>query len=424
MLVSWTLQLYGHDGDPATQWTPQPTPITAAEDRSYADGTVCDEPTCSDGSAATRCDGDGSCTDGDDDYCCGNSYLCSNDSAEWAAANGGTLCCAAGSYGDDGVEGRAWTPGAGWCSSELDESPGTTVDAEACWDLCVDVYGASTIVAIDWTQSDNQCWCQNSWECMEDQGDDDIHLMTSVDIAALPEACVGPCPDEEQAYSTCLMENDSGRDDDDDDDDSGNDGDDDYSPSTCDDVQQWLPHACEYNTNLLCQEPWFAFIECSYESLAEEALNLQCDFQCRAPSPQPTPRPTIEPTPAPFIEGSVSFEGLTEEDAVAHADVIINAIAVVAGVPAAAVTILSMSASARRRLADNVIVECEIEAPNIAAIGDVEAALAKAEADPTLVDAALESSARADTVEAVAAFASVATTELHSEVVARAPRPR
>ena len=422
--MSWTLQLYGHDGDPATQWTPQPTPITAAEDRSYADGTVCDEPTCSDGSAATRCDGDGSCTDGDDDYSCGNSYLCSNDSAEWAAANGGTLCCAAGSYGDDGVEGRAWTPGAGWCSSELDESPGTTVDAEACWDLCVDVYGASTIVAIDWTQSDNQCWCQNSWECMEDQGDDDIHLMTSVDIAALPEACVGPYPDEEQAYSTCLMENDSGRDDDDDDDDSGDDGDDDYSPSTCDDVQQWLSHACEYNTNLLCQEPWFAFIECSYESLAEEALNLQCDFQCRAPSPQPTPRPTIEPTPAPFIEGSVSFEGLTEEDAVAHADVIINAIAVVAGVPAAAVTILSMSASARRRLADNVIVECEIEAPNIAAIGDVEAALAKAEADPTLVDAALESSARADTVEAVAAFASVATTELHSEVVARAPRPR
>ena len=53
--MSWTLQLYGHDGDPATQWTPQPTPITAAEDRSYADGTVCDEPTCSDGSAAWCC---------------------------------------------------------------------------------------------------------------------------------------------------------------------------------------------------------------------------------------------------------------------------------------------------------------------------------------------------------------------------------
>jgi len=424
VLVSWTLQLYGHDGDPAMQWTPQPTPLTAAEDRSYADGTACDEssPTCSDGSAAWCCDGDGSCTDGDDDYCCGNSYLCSNDSAEWAAANGGTLCCAAGSYGDDdtSVEARAWMPGAGWCSSDLDESPGPTSSAEACWDLCVDVYGAATIVAIDWTQNDQYCWCQNSCECMEDQGDDDIHLITSTHIAALPEACVGPCPDEENAYSTCLMENDSGRDDNDDDDD---DGDDDFSPSTCDDVQQWLPHACMYNTNLLCQDPWFAYIECSYESLAEEALNLQCDFQCRTPSPMPTAKPTMEPTPAPFIEGSVSFAGLTEDDAVAHEDVIINAIADVAGVPPAAVTILSMSASARRRLADEVIVEYEIEAPNIAAIGDVEAALAKAEEDPTLVDAALESSARADTVESVAVFASVATTELHSEIVAPSPAP-
>ena len=40
----------------------------------------------------TCCDGDGSCTDGDDDYCCGGEFFCSHDGAEYAASRGGILC--------------------------------------------------------------------------------------------------------------------------------------------------------------------------------------------------------------------------------------------------------------------------------------------------------------------------------------------
>ena len=38
------------------------------------------------------CDVDGSCTDGDDDYCCGVEFYCSNDGTEYAEENGGILC--------------------------------------------------------------------------------------------------------------------------------------------------------------------------------------------------------------------------------------------------------------------------------------------------------------------------------------------
>mmetsp|Transcript_116386 Transcript_116386/g.370246 ORF Transcript_116386/g.370246 Transcript_116386/m.370246 type:complete len:229 (-) Transcript_116386:54-740(-) len=38
------------------------------------------------------CDGDGSCDDGDDDYCCGEKFYCSNDGADYAAGMGGILC--------------------------------------------------------------------------------------------------------------------------------------------------------------------------------------------------------------------------------------------------------------------------------------------------------------------------------------------
>ena len=97
--------------------------------------------------------------------------------------------------------------GAGWCDSDLDEGVGTTVSAQACWDKCVDTHGVDVIKAIDWWSG--ECWCQDDCRCMEDQGDEDIHLVTSSDIAALPDRCVGPCPDEEEAYHTCMNENDS-----------------------------------------------------------------------------------------------------------------------------------------------------------------------------------------------------------------------
>jgi hypothetical protein len=42
--------------------------------------------------AAKCCDSDGSCTDGDDDWCCGEKFFCSNNGAAYAAAKGGVYC--------------------------------------------------------------------------------------------------------------------------------------------------------------------------------------------------------------------------------------------------------------------------------------------------------------------------------------------
>ena len=365
------------------------------------------------------------------------------------------LTCYDNDGGDCEPPPTAWEPGAGWCASELDASVGTTVSAQACWDKCVDTHGADVVKAVDWWSG--ECWCQDDCQCMEDQGDEDIHLVTSSDIAALPDRCVGPCPDEEAAYHTCMNENDSARGDDDGDD--GDDGDDDGgSLSTCADVQAWFPDQCELFGLWQCREPWFAYVECHYEALAASELGLACDLDCRPPSPQPTASPTLSPTPAPFIVGEVTFEGLDEADADAHEDVIVDAIAEVAGVcpvshdelhnataiaarcppgaTPAVVTILSVSSSSRRRLdhvaGHTVVIEYEVEAVDVAAIEDVESALAKAEEDTTLVDEALEDAAKAATLEAAQtggdtsvaqAFASVATTQLHSEVVAPSPAP-
>ena len=48
-------------------------------------------PICDDRSPANCCDGDGSCFDGDDDWCCGkeNVFFCSNDGREYAEGQGG-----------------------------------------------------------------------------------------------------------------------------------------------------------------------------------------------------------------------------------------------------------------------------------------------------------------------------------------------
>jgi len=45
-----------------------------------------------DGGAATCCDVDESCTNGDDDWCCDDEFYCSNDGAEYAEGRGGILC--------------------------------------------------------------------------------------------------------------------------------------------------------------------------------------------------------------------------------------------------------------------------------------------------------------------------------------------
>ena len=441
----------------------------ADDSESGTDGTVPD------------CSGDGeNCPDSwvGDGYCDGADQVYGCD-----------LTCYDNDGGDCEPPPKDWgAEGAGWCDSDLDEGVGATVSAQACWDKCVDTYGADVIKAIDWWSG--ECVCQNDCKCMEDQGNEEIHLLTSADIAALPDRCVGPCPDEEAAYQTCITENDSARGDDDGDD--GDDGDDDVgSLSTCADVQARFSDQCELFGLWQCREPWFAYVECQVEALAASELNLNCDLDCRPPSPQPTASPTLSPTPAPFIVGEVTFEGLDEADADAHEDVIVDAIAEVAGVcpvsqdelhnataiaarcppgaTPAVVTILSVSSSSRRRLdhvaGHIVVIEYEVEAPDYAAIEDVESALAKVEdqvenpqyscsldgeirscecslttplttscgdvnctsqqctLEPSPVDEALHDAAKADGGDAAVAFAAVTTQQLHSEVVAPSPAP-
>lgn len=38
------------------------------------------------------CDVDGNCADGDDDWCCGSSFYCSNDGEPYASERGGVVC--------------------------------------------------------------------------------------------------------------------------------------------------------------------------------------------------------------------------------------------------------------------------------------------------------------------------------------------
>ena len=49
-------------------------------------------PTCPRGELAECCDGDESCSDGDDDWCCDAVFYCSNDGVDYAKEKGGILC--------------------------------------------------------------------------------------------------------------------------------------------------------------------------------------------------------------------------------------------------------------------------------------------------------------------------------------------
>jgi hypothetical protein len=59
------------------------------------------------GGSATCCDRDRSCTDGDDDWCCGGDFYCSNNGLAYATAKGG-LVCGSSYYG--AVEEKVVTP--------------------------------------------------------------------------------------------------------------------------------------------------------------------------------------------------------------------------------------------------------------------------------------------------------------------------
>ena len=169
-----------------------------------------------------------------------------------------------------------WGTGNGWCMSDLDKMIGSTADAGACWTMCENTYG-SDLTAIDWTP-DGDCYCQDACECMDSTEDSDIHLITSITVAALPNECVSACPAQETAFEECVSKQQSLNDDFFADDDGGDD-DDDFSPNTCADVQQHLSNG-ECEGPAVCQTEYQAYVECHYEDMAQSFLGLTCDLSC------------------------------------------------------------------------------------------------------------------------------------------------
>jgi hypothetical protein len=85
VLVSWTLQLYGHDGDTSTAWTPQPTPrggcdsvaVSGSTSQTSRHGTYLPDGRCED-YVEYKCSG-----------CSSTQYLWYHSSGYWAIGSGG-----------------------------------------------------------------------------------------------------------------------------------------------------------------------------------------------------------------------------------------------------------------------------------------------------------------------------------------------
>ena len=128
------------------------------------------------------------------------------------------------------------------------------------------------------------------------------------------------------------------------------------------------------------------------------------------------------------IAGAATFSGITAADAdtAAARAVFRDAIARVAGVDKDQVRILSVSAAAaaRRRLTESVTVEFEVH-PRKREAASVSANLLAAEADPTIVDAALQAAAAdSDDETMVALFADVKTESFATDVERSAPKKK
>ena len=128
------------------------------------------------------------------------------------------------------------------------------------------------------------------------------------------------------------------------------------------------------------------------------------------------------------IAGAATFSGITAADAdtAAARAVFRDAIARVTGVDKDQVRILSVSAAAaaRRRLTESVTVEFEVH-PRKREAASVSANLLAAEADPTIVDAALQAAAAdSDDETMVALFADVKTESFATDVERSAPKKK
>ena len=128
------------------------------------------------------------------------------------------------------------------------------------------------------------------------------------------------------------------------------------------------------------------------------------------------------------IAGAATFSGITAADAdtAAARAVFRDAIARVTGVDKDQVRILSVSAAAaaRRRLTESVTVEFEVH-PRKREAASVSANLLAAEADPTIVEAALQAAAAdSDDETMVALFADVKTESFTTDVERSAPKKK
>jgi len=111
------------------------------------------------------------------------------------------------------------------------------------------------------------------------------------------------------------------------------------------------------------------------------------------------------------VASAATFAGLAAADVTTAASKVFrDAIAIIAGVDADRVTVLSVAASARRRLADLVEVAFEVRATS-AERATVDANLLRAEADPSLLDAALTAAAAASNDPSMTALFAGVTTE-------------
>ncbi|KAH8094307.1 DNA-directed 5'-3' RNA polymerase [Aureococcus anophagefferens] len=100
-----------------------------------------------------------------------------------------------------------------------------------------------------------------------------------------------------------------------------------------------------------CASEFEAYYVCSMDYMALTYLGEDCGFACPSSPPPPSPRPTAAPmAPTYEVAGTMAFAGVSVEDAAAHEDVFVAAIAGVAGVPPEDVSITSFAAAARRRL--------------------------------------------------------------------------
>ena len=79
--------------------------------------------------------------------------------------------------------------GNGWCYSDMNEPTGCAPSPGHCWELCICEIG-DELVAIDWEADTGDCWCQDDCECLEDEGEDDVFLITRDSVVpALPHIC-------------------------------------------------------------------------------------------------------------------------------------------------------------------------------------------------------------------------------------------